>query len=420
MTDTIVRPPATLKKTFLAATGTALVIRLCFLFFWTGTHLNSDSGEYLAIAGNLAASGAYSIDGTTPDHTRAPLYPFLIAAVKKLSPAPGLRAILTAQCLLDSLSAGLVCLLAAAFFGRRTALLAGLAYAAHPVFTGFTGLILSETLFMFFWLSFMCLLAYALEGAKPRLFAAAGAALGLAVLTRAALLYYPAALLPIIYFSRGPFKNRALCLVLALAAFAAALAPWTIRNEVQFRRFLPVCTGGALATWFGSVPEFNDNAGLYSIWPGGDVKSFEAEAAILKVAKENWRTNAPAIIKFLPKKLAKFWITSHSSVFDVVKPNSYYLKNGLVSVFIFKAALLALQTAILIGGLWGLWALRADWRRLLMLLMPALYVSAHIFNDSGPARYHIAALPPLIILGLGAFEKILSEKKAAASSGKAG
>lgn len=404
--------PNTLKNGITARAlapvfAAALALRLLLLLLLNAPHTNSDTKEYLDIAANLAASGAYTQDGATPDHTRAPGYPVFLAAASLL-PGAAEAGAQAAQCVLDSLSAVLVVLLAASFFGRRAALLAGLAYAAHPVFAGLSRMLLSETLFMFLWLGFMCLLARGLLGGRERLFAAAGFVLGLAVLTRPAHMFYPAALLPVFFFLDAPLARRLRGFALLAAVFALTLAPWTARNYGHFRRVIPVCTGSALALWIGSMPQLTETLELTTIWPGKDMKSFEAEAVFLAAAKKNWRENYPALILFLPVKLARFWTTSHSAVFGILEPNRRYLDTGRLAPLAFKLFLFGVQFAVLAGGLAGAWLLRRDWRRLLVLVMPALYVSAHILNDCGPSRYHISALPPLFILALGALEAKLS------------
>ncbi|MDA8243093.1 MAG: glycosyltransferase family 39 protein [Elusimicrobia bacterium] len=392
----------------LAVFSLALLLRVLYSALSGVLPLNPDSLDYVTLARNLSAHSFFTLDGLTPDYTRAPGYPFLLLFIG--FPALGIKVALAAGALLDSATSVLFMLSCRKFFGERPAFWTGLAYACHPVFIGFSALVLSETPFVFLWAASLLAFVGAVSSDRLAGFAAAGALLGLGVLTRPAHLYYPVALVPVFLFNVRGTRRASLAFLLFLSCFAAALSPWTVRNYLRFRAFIPVCTGGAAATWFGTLEKIPSQDELLAVWPRGDFKSLEAESAFKRAAAENWKDHPWTIIRRLPRKFFKFWGTSHSSTFDMTLQNSYYLGHGFRSLFAVKAVLLLLQGLTLAGGLAGAWVLRAQWRRVLIFLMPAAYLSAHILNDSGPSRYHISALPGLIILAMAAIDSYLTRR----------
>lgn len=382
----------------------ALLARLVYALLLSPGPLSADSSEYLSIAGNLLSSGAYSIDGAAPAIQRAPGYPFFAALTGLFSGGVNLPFLLACQVLLDSVSAVYALALAAAFLPPAWALGAGLLYALHPVFIAFSAQALSETLFMHFWLAFLLVSRRSLSSGRAAGWAGAGALLALAALTRPAHMYF---LVPfaVLLFALAGLRAGAVRLALLAGTFALCLAPWTLRNYRVTGAFLPVCTGGAFALWVGSVPGTAYPDDLAAAVPLEKMKTVEGEAILSRLAKDNWRAHAPAILKTLPRRLAKFWLTSHSSVFRLEQANAAYAAQGRYGALALKAALLLLQALTLGLALAGAFLLRARAPDAAFLLLPAVFVSAHILNDWGPSRYHISALPPLGVLAMYALSR---------------
>jgi 4-amino-4-deoxy-L-arabinose transferase-like glycosyltransferase len=79
---------------------------------------------------------------------------------------------------------------------------------------------------------------------------AAGALWGLSILTRETLLYFTPVVMLWLLFKRSHGVARAL--VFGTAVFLV-VAPWTYRNAVVYRAFVPVATSGALNLWQGNT-----------------------------------------------------------------------------------------------------------------------------------------------------------------------
>ncbi|MDA8132797.1 MAG: glycosyltransferase family 39 protein [Elusimicrobia bacterium] len=374
---------------------------------------NPDSSDYISLAGNLLSSGSYSIDGKLPDCTRPPGYPFFVAAVNYAGGKISLKRTAAAQAAVDSSSAVLVYLLALEFISPPFALAAGMAYALHPVFACFSRLMLSESLFMFFWLFFLLAARKTMTSGSIAFAAASGAVLSMALLVRPTHILYPVAFAPVLYFGVRDLKKSLLILIALAAAAQLGIAPWKARNKTLFG-ISTVTTGAGVAFWAGSLPEYPTRADLSPVWPRGDFKSPEADRAFMLKAKENWAARKWTLIGKLPRRLLRFWVTSHSSVLNFPQQ-----EQGSLAFKAAKAAMFAVQLLTLLLAAAGAWLLRRRWRDLLFLLMPAVYVSGHILNDWGPARYHISALPCLLIAGCWAAQELAQRRSKASSSGPA-
>jgi 4-amino-4-deoxy-L-arabinose transferase-like glycosyltransferase len=214
----------------------ALVIRLAWI--WFGGWVAGDSAWYLNVARNLAFSHVFGAgnDGVNlaPTAFRPPLYPALIALLWFGESAP-IHVVVLLQAFLGAATVMLVYLMARDQFSRGVSLLAATGMAVAPMTGHFTAAILNETLF-----TFLLTLGAFCWGRK--LYTATGLVFGFAALTRVAILPF-VVLLPLLTLF-GPWRsNRRDYLRIMLLVFAV-ISIWTVRNAVQFHRFIPVAAGG--------------------------------------------------------------------------------------------------------------------------------------------------------------------------------
>ena len=182
-----------MSRKILAAVFLAAVIARGLLWMRMApspaSHLQPDSGDYVALGHALAAHGIFSASFSPPwrsEFCRTPGYPVFLAVHELFSPS--LRGPALTQALLDSGTAVLAAL-AASVVAPGSAWVAGLLYALDPIAAAHSQLILTETLFTFFWAA--ALYALLLSGPQGSLGAAciSGACLSLATLTRPVTLY---------------------------------------------------------------------------------------------------------------------------------------------------------------------------------------------------------------------------------------
>jgi 4-amino-4-deoxy-L-arabinose transferase-like glycosyltransferase len=210
-----------------------------------------DARAYLSAAKVLAQTGKYPLR-TDAFFFRPPGYSaFLVAAT--LGHPDRVAVAKTANAVLGALACLLLAALSARIFRDRTVALAtGAAAAVHPSFLLVSSDIQSETLFLFLLVGAGFLLLIAVDRPSTIFALAAGASLGLGVLTRASALALIPFLAAPLFDRRLPVRARTHVAAAALAGLLFVVAPWTLRNALVFGRFIPVSDMGGAAFYDGN------------------------------------------------------------------------------------------------------------------------------------------------------------------------
>ncbi len=180
-----------------------------------------------------------------PSAIHPPLYPLLLAVEYAL----GAHSALDQRAL--GLGLGTITLLLVALLGRRaggdsTGLVAAFLYAVYPLMIAVDGDLMSETLYGA--LIAATLLSAMVLRDRPAVRRALllGALIGLAALTRSeALLLVPFLLVPLALRAGSRPRTRTRLVGAGILGCCLVLAPWTIRNEIVFGRFVPISTNDA-------------------------------------------------------------------------------------------------------------------------------------------------------------------------------
>lgn len=232
----------------------------------------NDEVEYIAVARDLLAGRGW-VFYDSYRWLRAPLYPLFLAGSLWLAGGDLHRAALP-NIALSVANVLLAYRLARALLGaearRGAPLLAAGITALLWTSATFASLYMAETLFTFLFQAGLLALLRAARGIRTdwRWAAAAGLLLGLAALTRSAILMFlPVIALWIVWRSwsvtpAAPWKRRVAqaalgswSLVLAfLAAAALPIAPWTIRNAMAYGEPILIETGLSYNLWAFSEP----------------------------------------------------------------------------------------------------------------------------------------------------------------------
>jgi hypothetical protein len=213
---------------FFLAFAVRSFILLCVFRNSAGSELHPDSTEYIRLARGIVEHGVF------PVIKRGPVYPAFLAFMFFIFKTHFIQAVVCFQVVLDSLTAVLVYRIAGYLTpGRRTAAAAGAIYALCPVCITSTGLVMTETLFSFFFTAaFVCFIR-CLGGGGARNAAASGLLLGIAVLTRSILTPLLCLMILFLLFTR---RDRATArnAVLMAAGIAVVVFPWVVRNYFYY------------------------------------------------------------------------------------------------------------------------------------------------------------------------------------------
>jgi len=213
-------------------------------------HNGSDSQKYLDAVHALLHNGLWL------DHDRVPLYAIFIASVFKIFGSESLRAVVTIQACLDSISVIAIAFAARTMCAKAFAP-AALAAIVIPNFLVHASYILQESLFLPFFSGGLWALLLALRSRHTAFWLAiSGVLFGTTLWIRISLTYYPLFIIPAIAIglriSCGvPWPRCALLSLVPPSLMLAVASPLLLYNYATYDYFaLTSQSGGHLLNWF--------------------------------------------------------------------------------------------------------------------------------------------------------------------------
>jgi hypothetical protein len=248
-------------RILIALTAFALAVRLAYLLWEPACALAGDESSWVALGTQELGRPR---KGLNPFRVHLifypPLYPYFIAVLYRL--LGSLDAVLWVQAAVGALLVPAVGRAGRTAFSAPVGLAAAAVTTVYPDFVWFSVRFWSETLFIVtLWWGIERVLQADVSRSRGTA-AAAGVIWGLSTLTRELSLYLaPFAavwlargLIPLGRESRAGSRGGGLRAGVFLLGLLLTLTPWTIRNAVVFRAFIPVSTMGASNLWQGNVP----------------------------------------------------------------------------------------------------------------------------------------------------------------------
>jgi 4-amino-4-deoxy-L-arabinose transferase-like glycosyltransferase len=229
-----------------------LRVVLVLLFFRTEDALTDDGPFYILIAQNPSMLG---IEGAVPyaEVSVGPVYPIFLMPFFHLipdsMPVAQMVAARLAQALVDTVTVGLVYLLALSLFDRRVARVAMIAQALDARYLVQVGTIHTEPLFIMLFVAFMLLYTTAATGDDWKRYGVAGLLLGLSILERPVPLLFPVVLGLIIIVNRQNRREALKGYAWLVGITLLVIAPWIVRSSIVAGEFVPVASSGMSHFW---------------------------------------------------------------------------------------------------------------------------------------------------------------------------
>ena len=407
--DQSARPRAFSAGALLGIFALAAAVRLLVVFVYSGTdfHPETDGWDYSEIGWRLAHTGRYTFGHESAEISayRPPAWPITLAAVYKVF-GKNYHAARVVLVIMDSLLCCLIYAMAKKLFGERAGWIAGIVAAFYPQLFLLCIPMLAEPQFALLLTAALYLMLGVSGRTGLRRDAAIGALLGLATLTRTILVLMP----PLIVLWYG-FRlhreqkwRRALgrgCLV--VATMGAVVLPWTIRNAVAMRAFIPLTTMGGNVLFFSNnrhtfyEPKFLGGATDSSNTP--ELKAYEGlseverDKACLRDTVR-WVRDQPlrACARAVAAKVLNFFDFRHSPTqrFNVrfwLWLTPYY--------------------CVFAGCLCAVWLFRSRWRELSFLYVVIGYFVGMTMIFFGYTRMRAPIEPILITLASGAADWVM-------------
>jgi 4-amino-4-deoxy-L-arabinose transferase-like glycosyltransferase len=271
----------------LAIAAVALVVRVALVLATPHFATIDDSHSYDRMAVSLADHGTLPSSQIPlaggPTAYPPPLYPVALSLAYRIvgtgSAHTRWEAGRIEEALLGAITVVLIALIAARLFGRAAGLLSGAIGAVYPPLVLVGSSLMSESLFIPLVLAAVlsALVARHSDGHRLRWAIASGVLVGLAALTRSIGIVLILPILFLVWTARPRWSWRAARTpLLVIAATLVTIAPWAIRNTVEFHEFVPISTetGYALAGTYNAVAQYDKQYPALWTPPGIQIYAF--------------------------------------------------------------------------------------------------------------------------------------------------
>ena len=261
-----------------------------------------DEVDYLRLARNLAVTGQYTLDGTTPTAYRPTAYPLLLGAGLKLGLSVTALRVANASTLF-------ACMALLYLLVRKTstvqANIAVLLIISYPVLVYTAGTFYPQIPAAALFLSAVFVLFSTPNPRTPR-FVFAGALLGITILmvpTFAFTLLFT----PVFFAWRSSCRTWIRTVSATALGAALILTPWIARNAHVFGRFVPISTNNGISLLTGNNEHATSNSGVTAdlaqhLSKTTALNEIEADAYYRRVAIDFMRTHpCKAFILYLAK-----------------------------------------------------------------------------------------------------------------------
>ena len=252
--------------------GMLVLLRIIlFVFFVTaeGQYIEEDSGYYIWLADILREHHVFSQDSKPPfipQVFRTPGYPVFLALIKSLGMISPYWVVFWQE-----LIYGASCFVFYHFAQKiftKSVTRAGLIFLLlEPGGLATPKMVLSETLFLPFFLAGMLAIAYYLRDKNWRYLMLAGFLMGLGAFVRPAIVYFPLLVAFVLLFCNLQNGKKYLHITLFLLVFVLSISPWLYRNYYYFGKvFMSGQQSSMLANYH--VPIVWESAKGLPFWQG--------------------------------------------------------------------------------------------------------------------------------------------------------
>ena len=334
--------------------------------------------------------------GFSTNLARPPLYPSFLATIYLVF-GHSFLAVRIIQAILGAIICVFVYFIGKKIFrNRKAAILGAGAAIICPSLVASNSYILTETLSTFLLTISVILLIKAWEDKKIKNYVTSGIFLGFSTLTRPVTLLFPFFLLiGLLLF----FRKR---LIFSLSMVAIVL-PWTIRNYVVFKEFIPIATGAGFSFWVGSYLPWNGDYNYRDLSDKENLvkglSQIDADKKFLSEGIKNIK-NSPGAYSFLcVKKLGRFWLQIPGG------------KRVLEGKKLQKVLIFTFHYILLIFFLLGLYLCPKKRKEVFIPLLMILYFTFAFTLSLAIPRYRIPIMPLVLAIAGGGLGKIVYSSK---------
>lgn len=396
------------KKTIILIFLLTLFVRIFYVVAIPQLSLaGSDAKEYDLIAEGLLKGQGFPVERLADNEVeivRPPLFPLILAGIYKVFGHNYMLARVF-QALLASITVLFIYLLSRDIFrNEAAAVISCLIYSLYPSLIAYTGLLYSETTFIFFLVISMYFLNLSINSSKYIFYILTGLFLALATMVSSRSLYMVLliflGLLVVLKNKKVAFRGSLFIILMMIVIFS----PWTIRNYfVSGGKFILLENySSETALWLATNPQGEilewsyDKEPLKSLI--GHLPLSQRTPVIRNEAIRNLKKYPLAYLKNSFKRFFVLLIAGHSNCFrGLEKSIQENISKGEFLKGSFKAVFIFFNVMVIFLGFIGMWLFRKEWTRALAVLIPVIYtIFLHTFYVAAP-RLQMPMMPFLII-----------------------
>lgn len=220
------------------------MLRLAMIYILPPPEIATDSIQYNEIAHSITEGKGYALKNGEPTAIRPPIYPLFLAGIYTFLGNNVKSVQITQGCIL-SLVCIIIFYLGRNIFDLKTGYIASGVAAAYPLLIYPSYDLLSEALLIFL---FSLTILFVLKSNENKYYLiSAGVFLSLSVLTKPTVLFALPFFLVYIIINKKGTQKRLAHISMFLVAFLIIFIPWTTRNYLIFRSFIPMSSNGGIA-----------------------------------------------------------------------------------------------------------------------------------------------------------------------------
>ncbi|MBX3320826.1 MAG: glycosyltransferase family 39 protein [Nitrospira sp.] len=373
------------------------------------------------LAWNLVSLRRFTLDGVNPAAHVGPLYPGVLACFYFLM---GHRPewVPMLHVLFDLGAAWGIYRVGVVLWNDRVGAWTAALFFLYPAYWTYDPRIRSEALLTL--LISLWLWTTVLAMKKPSLlrFVLMGLVAGLTVLCKPVVLVLAILLATLAEMNSDRISQRLARGAMYTTACLTLVAPWSVRNYVEFHQFIPVSAGVGVGFWMGSDPVSRGSWPMpleqeHTIWESANITPLPHAYAMYDVGTDQ-RLRQKGIERIIADpmnylrltlgRIWDFWIGNSYYLFDEQHEDGFGLwtdaheRGWVVAVYSLVKRLLLIPGLIVLACI-SAWMQRARWETLLPLyLFPVGLTAGYVPFTVEAGRYALPVLPCLMLLSVAA------------------
>jgi len=239
----------------------AFLMRLDYVMNYKFPEIKNDQYNYTVMAAQIIEHGEYGYKSETPNAKVPPGWPLFLVGVFKVFGYADMNHTLTVirvfNCLFLTGAIYFIYLIGCRLFNRGAGLIAAIVATIYGPYLFVTGLILTENMFLFFFLAAVYYQVRIIQDNKSSDHIIAGALAALATLVRPNSIIIT--IVPYLFLWAKHKKLFPKQIAIGAGAFAVCMLPWWIRNVVTLDKFIFLSQGSGNPFLAGTEPYFKQS-----------------------------------------------------------------------------------------------------------------------------------------------------------------